>query len=90
MNESTELQKKIYDILYENSNVDMTRILHEDVWPIDKLESLIKERERLAIETYIKPYLEACQEANGLPYCKNCGLGLEQLPDETEEAYTEE
>jgi hypothetical protein len=31
---------------------------------------------------YIKPYLERCQKQNGIPYCKNCGLGEEVRKDE--------
>ena len=38
------------------------------------IKTLIANSNRLAIEEYIKPYLDYCQELNGLPFCKNCGL----------------
>ena len=38
------------------------------------IKTLIADSNRLAIEEYIKPYLDYCQELNGLPFCKNCGL----------------
>lgn len=37
-----ELNKKIYDTLYEKSRVDGVRVLYEDEWPIDELIGLFE------------------------------------------------
>lgn len=36
------LKKEIYDILYEKSRVDGIRLLNEDDWPIEQIESLAR------------------------------------------------
>ena len=36
--------------------------------------SKAREEEREKFQTIIKLRLKYCQEQNGLPYCKNCGL----------------
>lgn len=51
------------------------------------IEQLIKERCKKAVADYIAPHLAYCQEQNGLPACKNCGLGQEYIGAEEAEAY---
>jgi len=41
-----------------------------------KRQSLISTRK---IAKMIKERLKYCEQQNGLPYCKNCGLGYEDL-----------
>jgi trimethylamine:corrinoid methyltransferase-like protein len=36
-------------------------------------------RERERLEKIIEARLQICQEVNGLPYCKNCGLCPEDI-----------
>ncbi len=40
----------------------------------NRLKALLLEHGRKEIDRYIQPYLDYCQEANGMPHCKNCGL----------------
>lgn len=47
------------------------------------IQTLIAAAEVRAIQKHIEPYLAFCQDYNGMPYCKNCGLArLEQDKDE--------
>jgi hypothetical protein len=38
----------------------------------------VKEAKEKMVEV-LKPHITYCQEQNGLPYCKNCGLDLEEI-----------
>lgn len=52
-----------------------TRQLHiTDRQATAQIQKLLNDRIIEATEEYIRPFLEYCQEQNGLPVCKNCGL----------------
>ena len=42
--------------------------------PVQEAHQAIRQLINDEINTYIKPYLDYCEEVNGLPFCKNCGL----------------
>jgi len=52
-----------YQSLWEDTNRELQAAKNH----INRLENIIKAR------------LKYCQEQNGLPYCKNCGLSEEDL-----------
>jgi len=44
---------------------------------VEKMEKFIQnllDKERNKIKKRIKSHLDYCQQQNGLPYCKNCGI----------------
>jgi len=41
----SELQGKIYDVLYKKSKVDGVRIVYEDEWPLTELESFVRQQQ---------------------------------------------
>lgn len=45
---------------------------------VTALLELFEEFAKEAIDDYIKPHLTYCQEQNGMPYCKNCGLSEQE------------
>lgn len=40
----------------------------------DGILALLHREKLKAVTAYIQPHLDYCQEQNGMPYCKNCGL----------------
>ena len=40
----------------------------------DELIALIAKERNKAVREYIRPHLDYCNEQNGRPSCKNCGL----------------
>lgn len=46
---------------------------------ISKVEQSAIERTKAKVEEILTPYLDYCLKQNGLPYCKNCGLDLEEV-----------
>lgn len=44
-------------------------------YTILEAEKQIKKLQDQAIKKYIEPYIKTCEEFNGMPVCKNCGLG---------------
>jgi len=72
----------------------------QDFWKLllVLIEDKVRQREALAIATeqqrivdiLQKNCLDYCQEQNGLPYCKNCGLSLDLITQNKEEPCTHE
>ena len=48
------------------------RTIREDAK--QQLVSIFTKREREVVRSYIKVFLDACEEHNGIRQCKNCGL----------------
>jgi len=83
-----EIEEKIIKWLlsqgeYVGTIGDLSNVCLDGNFNIKKLTEIIinqaLQQERERITNKIKARLKYCQEQNGLPYCKNCGLSLDDL-----------
>ena len=67
-----------YNPLFAETAEKYTKIM------VDLIDQSYQAGQQAVFDYIDKHYLEYCREQNGLPYCKNCGLDLEELKKELE------